>query len=125
MLHVASEPIHAGCETIRFDRAKCLLHNSADGFAFSTCDDSASTRNQVHHAAKLELNRGKIRIDVRVVELERRDDCLVRVVVQKFRGFVEEGGVIFVALEDKFGTAAQAEAPAEVFGDATDKEIRV
>src|SRR6266403_4105922 len=124
ILHVAREPIYFGSETVRFDRAKRLLHDSADGFALTPRDDTSATRNEVHHTAKLELNRGKIRIDVRVVELERHDDGLVRVVVQKFRGLVKECGIVFVALEDEFIAAAQAEAQAEVFGNTADKEIR-
>ena len=43
--------------------------------------------------------------------------------MQKFRSFVEEGGVVLVALEHKFGSPAQAKAPAEVFRDTSDEEI--
>jgi hypothetical protein len=41
-----------------------------------------------------------------VIKFERGDDEVVRMVVEKLRGFVPVGGVIFVALDDELFTSA-------------------
>ncbi len=59
-----------------------------------------------------------------MVELERRNDELIRMVVQKFRSFVEERGIVFIAFENKFSSAAEAETPAKILRYAADQKIR-
>ena len=49
----------------------------------------------------------------------------LRMVVQKFRPLVEKRGIVLVAFEDKFVSAAQAEAAPKIFGHAADQEIRM
>ncbi len=100
------------------------MHDAADRFTLSPGDDPASTRNQIDQAAKLQLNGGQICINVRMVELERRNDELIRMVVQKFRSFVEERGIVFIAFENKFGSTTEAEAPTKIFRDTADQKIR-
>ncbi len=100
------------------------MHDAADSFTLAPGDDAASTRNQIDQAAKLEFDGGQIRVDVRMVELERRNDELIRMVVQKFRSFVEERGIVFIAFENKFGSTTEAETPAKIFRDAADQKIR-
>src|SRR3982750_2525339 len=57
--------------------------------------------------------------DVGVIELDRRQQHDVRPVVQELRSLVEEGGVVFVALDDELGAGAEAPRPPEVERHAT------
>ena len=66
----------------------------------------------------------KIRVDVGVVVFERGEDQLVRMIVEKFRAAIEEGGLVFVALDDELFPAAETVAAvAEIWGDAADQKI--
>ena len=97
-------------ETVGFDRTKRLRHDSAHRRAFAPADDASAARNQIHQAAELQLDGGEIGVNIGVIEFERGDDQIVGTVVQEFRAFVEEGGVVFVALDDEFPAPAQAVA---------------
>src|SRR5882672_4846406 len=58
--------------------------------------------------------------DVGVVELEIVDEGDLGEVMDEFAAFVEESGVVFVALNDEPFTVRKASALAEVVGDAAD-----
>ena len=67
----------------------------------------------------------EIPIDVSVIELDRGQDQRIRVVVEEFGGLIEEGGVVFVAFNDKCRACALTERTVKVEGDPTDKKRRV
>ena len=86
---------------------------------------AAAGRNDLHQAPEGLLQVLQVPIDVRVVELQAREDDPFRLVVEKLRPLVEEGAVVFVALHDHPGALPGAESAAEVRRDAADKKARV
>src|ERR1043165_2172485 len=71
------------------------------------------------------LDRGEVRKDVRVIELEVVDDRDLRQVVDELAALVEKCSVVFVALDDEPLAIRKARALAEVGRDAADEEARV
>src|SRR5205807_219267 len=110
-------------KAVGFHRAKRLGQDSAYCRAFAPRDDATAARNQIDQAAKLQFYGGEIGVNIGMIEFERSDDQIVGVVVKEFRTLVEEGGIVFVALDDEFPAPAQAVARAEIFGHAADEEI--
>ena len=75
----------------------------------------AAARDDVEQAAEGEFDFVEVVIDVGVVELDVVDDDALGQVVEEFRALVEEGGVVFVALEHvEFGVGEMCTV-AEVF----------
>ncbi len=73
----------------------------------------------------MQLDGREIFVNVRMIEFQRRENHFLRMVVQKFWRFVEKRGIVFVALQHKFFSSAQAKAASKIFGHAADQEIRM
>ena len=71
------------------------------------------------------LDRLQVLEDVGVVELEVVDDGHLGQVMDELAALVEEGRVVFVALDDEPFAVGEARALAEVVRDAADQEARV
>jgi hypothetical protein len=74
---------------------------------------------------KLRLDRGEVREDVGVIELEVVQHRGARQVMDELRSFVEERGVVLVRLDDEGRTGTEPGGTAEVLGHATDEKPRV
>ncbi len=85
-------------------------------------DDFAAARNEVHEALESRFNRIEIFVDIGVIEFDRGEDKGVWKVVQKLWTLVEKCRVVFVAFEDEMVARSEAEAAAEIFGDASNQE---
>ena len=57
-----------------------------------------------------------------MIEFDGGQNDGVGKIVQEFRTFVEEGGVVLVAFEDEMLASSQLKAAAEVFGDPANQE---
>ena len=100
------------------------IYTTADGVVLhSIADYAATARHEIHKPLERELIYLKIGVNIRVVEFERSDDEVIGLIVKEFGSLVPIGAVVFVPFEDKFGTAAEAVALAEIFGDTTNQEI--
>ncbi len=64
--------------------------------------------------AKGGLHRGKILIDIGMVELHRCNNQRLGVVVKKLGSFIEEGGVVLVPLHHEVGPRAFPERTLEI-----------
>ena len=73
-------------------------------------DQQAPARHQFHQQVKAGFDRRQVRVDVAVVELDRRKYRRIWKIVQKLRPLVEERRVVFVALNDELATRAHPEA---------------
>ena len=82
----------------------------------------AVARHGAHQVVELALDRGEIREDVRVVELQIVHHQGARVVVDELGAFVEEGAVILVRFDDKEGGRAETGGNREVARHAANKE---
>ena len=125
---IAGDPIVFGLETVSDDGAEGFLGDLARGFAGGSVapdDDAAAARNEIDEALEGELIDVEVGVDVGMVELDGGDDEVIGLVVEEFCGFVPIGGIVFVAFENEFGTAGEAVALAEIFGDTADEEIRM
>ena len=88
-------------------------------------DEAAATGDKVDEAFEGGLDGGKIGVDVGVVELDVGEDGGVGKVVEELGAFVEEGGVVLVAFEQKrLGLGADHKRRPEVLGESTDEERR-
>ena len=85
-------------------------------------NDEAAARDKIDEALECGFHRFEIRVDVGVIELDMSEDQRVREVVEKFRAFVEEGGVVLVAFDDEGARGAKLKAGAEVLGHAADEK---
>jgi hypothetical protein len=88
-------------------------------------DDSAAAGNEVDQALEGGFNGIEIFVDIGVIEFDSGEDDGVRKIMKKFRTFVEEGSVVFVAFEDEMLTRAEMETGSEVFSDASDEKRRI
>ena len=64
-------------------------------------NDQPLTRDHAQQLVELPLNRGDIRIDVRVVVFEVVEDRRARPVVNELGAFVEESRVVLIRLDDE------------------------
>lgn len=87
--------------------------------------DDAVFGNDAQQAFEGEFNFFHIGVDVCVVHLDVVDDDDLGQVVEEFGAFVEEGGVVFVALKYAVVGVCKVAAAAEVACDAADHEARV
>ena len=85
-------------------------------------DNASAARNEIHEAFESRLYGVQIFINIGVVELNRSKNHGIRKVVQKLRTFIEEGGIVFVALQNKMFAVAEPEATAEIFRDAANQK---
>ncbi|KAF0279212.1 hypothetical protein BA897_00415 [Spiribacter roseus] len=74
---------------------------------------------------ELALDRGEIGEDVGVIKLQVVQDQGSRAKMHELRALIEEGGVVFIRLDDKERRAAEARRCGEVLGHATDQEARL
>ncbi len=92
--------------------------NSADS---PHAKNSATPRHEIHETAKLKRDGLQVGINIRVIVFEGRQNQFVGMIVEKFRAFVEECGVVLVALDDEFFPAAEAVTSiVEIRRDAAD-----
>ena len=71
------------------------------------------------------LNRREVIKNIRVIEFEIVDDGDFRLVMDEFAAFVEEGGVVFIALDDEPFTVREPRALAEIGWDAADEKTGI
>ncbi len=119
---IADAPVGGVGKAVALDAAE----GAADAFghvrAAVVGDDEAAARNQIDEALEGGLHGFEVGVDVGVVEFDVGEDERVRKVVEELGAFVEEGGVVLVALDDEGARGAELKAGAEVFRDAADEE---
>ena len=93
--------------------------------AVAAGDDEARLRDQRDEAGISLEQRGRARIEIGVVVLDRSQDQGLGPVVQELGAAVEVGGVVLVSLDDETRTAAEAETRAEVDRHAADEKARI
>src|SRR6185437_488473 len=119
-------PVRIFEEAVALDLAEGSPAALCHVFARVERDETAAARDEIDHALECSLHGFEIGVDVGVVELDMREDCRVRKIMQELWPLVEEGGVILVALKDEWPCAVlHVEAGAEIFGDAADEERRL
>ena len=87
--------------------------------------DDAVFGHDAQQALEGEFDFFHIGVDVCVVHLDIVDDDDLGQVVEEFGAFVEEGGVVLIALEHAVVGVRKVAAAAEVAGDAADHEAGV
>jgi len=85
------------------------------GIRVAPNDDAPAPRHQIDQPAKGQLVGVEIGVNIGVIVFERGDDQVIRMVMEKFRGFVPIGGIVFVAFQNELFAAAEAVALAEIF----------
>src|SRR4029077_5549302 len=84
-----------------------------------------AARHEIDQQPELLRNGSKVRIDVRMIEFQRRKNQLVGMVVKKLGPAVEERGLVFVALDDElFPTAEAIAAVVEIRNHAAHQKVR-
>ncbi len=125
LAHVRGLPVGVGIEAVALYFAEGFGAALGDVVAAVEGDEAASLGDEVDHALEGGLHGREVGVDVGVVELDVSEDGDVGKVVEELGPLVEEGGVVLVAFEDEGARAlVDAEAGAEVFGDASDEEGR-
>ena len=87
-------------------------------------DDPGRAREHAHEVVELGLDRGEVREDVGVVELEVVQDRGPGRVVHELRPLVEERGVVLVRFDDEERSRRGPRRDAEVVRHAADQETR-
>src|SRR5581483_3864198 len=85
----------------------------------------AFRRKRFGQAAERALEMLEVAIDIRVVELDARENHLLSFVVEELRPFVEEGGVVFVAFEHDPIAAPLLKSAGEIPRHAADEKARL
>ena len=93
-----------------------------DGHRARRCNELAAGRHTAQQVVKLALNRGDIRVDIRVIEFEIVDDQGARPVVNELGPFVEKRGVVFVGLDHEKATAAETRRAREIQRHTADQK---
>ena len=109
-------------EAVALDAAECAADALGDVGAAIVGDEQAAARDEIDEALECGLHGFEVGVDVGVVEFDVGEDERVRKVVEKLGALVEEGGIVFVALDDEGARGAKLKAGAEVFCNAADEE---
>lgn len=111
-----------GIETEAFDRAMGDAEKGIQVGIIAIGEEQTVAGDEVDEAFEGELDVGKGREDVGVIELEVVDDGDFGEVVDELGALVEKGGVVLIAFDDEPGGISEACALAEIAGDAADEE---
>src|SRR5579883_3479371 len=126
--HRLGNPVVRLAKSVGFHGAEGLLDRSpqrrAGLLGVAPNHDAPAPRHQVHKAFEREFVRRKIRIDIGMIVFERRDDQIVRVIVEEFRTTVPERRLVLVPFQNELLAAAKSVALAEVFRDSAHQKIR-
>ncbi len=124
--HLNSVPIRIGIKSISFHPAKRLRRTLRNVRTAIKSHQSTSSRNQVHHPLERCLHSLQVRIDIGMVKLHVGQNCRVRKVVQKLRPFIEEGRVVFVALQNERSSRVHhAKAVPKILRNSANQERRL
>ncbi len=115
-------PGGAGFEPVALDGTKCAGNTFIHVGAAVEGNHPATARDQVDQPAEGGLHRSEIVVDIGVIELHVGKDQGIGKVVHELRPFIEEGGIVLIALEDEWLALAHAKAGAKIFRDAADQE---
>ena len=108
---------------VSFLHSESALISDGRAAVRSDCQET-SLGDQAHKAPELKLDRVKVRIDVRVVELDISDNGKIGKVVEEFGAFVEKGGVVLVPFDNAVRSPFQPVAGFEILGNSADQKIR-
>src|SRR3974390_31153 len=84
--------------------------------------EQAALRNEVDQPLEGGLHFVEVLVNIGVIELDRGEDDGIRKIVEKLWPLVEEGGIVFVALDDEYPDNSQGERTAEVFRYPADEK---
>ena len=125
MAQVLDAPIGFRCKAITLDTAQCAGHALRHVGAAVVGHNRAAPRHQVHQPIEGRLDRCQVHVNVGVVKLDVGQDQRVGKVMQELGAFVEEGGVVLIALDDEGARGPQLKTRAEVLCHAADEERRL
>src|SRR5512139_383743 len=120
-IRFAGGPARGGTEALDRRPAAALEHAVEVGVG-AVGDDEPVAGNGAHQVVELGLDGGEVGKDVGVVVLEVVEDDGTRTVVDELGALVEEGGVVFVGLDDEEGAVGQPRGHFEILRDAADQE---
>jgi len=126
--NLSGDPLVACFEAVSANGTEGFFGGLVQRFSGSTVTpdhDATASRDKIHETAEGELIGFEVSVDIGVIIFEGGEDEVVGMVVEEFRGLVPVGGIVFIALEDKFLAAGEAIALAKILGDAADEEIRL
>src|ERR1051326_2851925 len=109
-LQVLNSPVCVACPTVALHRTKRLRNATIGAIASIESYDSATARDQVHQPFERSLNCLEVPVNIGVIELHRSQNDAVGKIMQEFRAFIEEGGVVFVAFENEVLAVAELKA---------------
>ena len=98
--------------------------NLADDLVGGIDQQPARAGHDAHEMMKLPFDRLQIRVNIGVVELDIINDRDLRGVVDHLGALVEEGGVVFVRLDDEGPTVGEPGRTTEIQRHATDQKPR-
>ena len=87
--------------------------------------DSSVGRHRRHELTKCRLHVIEVTIDISMIELDRRQDQGVRMVMKEFGRLVEKRRVVLVALDDKMLASPLTEGAIEVERNSANQQGRV
>src|SRR4051794_34717066 len=99
--NVPNLPVRLGLETIALYPAERLVDALCHVLAAVKCDEKSAARNEIDQPPECRLDCIEIGIDIRMIELNMRQDQCGRKVVEELRSLVEKGGVVLVTLNDE------------------------
>src|ERR1700730_13238241 len=124
-LQICDPPCCVVRSSITLHGTKSLRKRALDAVAGIEGDDASAARDEIHETLERSLNRIEVLINICVIEFDRRQDDGVRKIVQEFRTFIEECGVVFIAFQDEVFAVSKLETAAEIFCDSANQERRM
>src|SRR6185503_3044588 len=115
-INIACAPSRSFFYAETFDRAECPLRKLAHDRRIPPGYQPASTWYEINQTAEGELNRIKVAVDVRVVELDIIENDCVGQVVHELRPFIEVGCVVLVSFNHEIRAVSHSKRGTEILG---------
>ena len=112
-------------EAEAFHRAVRDVQQFGEVRVVAVAEELAVARDEPDEMREALLDGGEVVEDVGVIELEVVDNGDLGQIMDELAALVEEGGVVFVALDDEPFAVGEARALAEIVRDAADEIRRV
>src|SRR5207302_4489331 len=111
---ISNAPSGFRAGAIALHRTERLTHTVLDALAMFESHNAPPTRHQVYQSPECDLYSLQILVDIGVIKFDRGENDRIWKVVQEFRDFIKESGIVLVAFENEVLDLSQLEAAADV-----------
>src|ERR1700761_2927315 len=117
MPQIRKPPVRQRIEAISLHGAESFLDALAHILAAVKRNNSTTPRHKIHQPLERSLHCRKVGIDIRMIELHMRQNQGIRKVMKKLRPFIEERGIVLIALQQKRLRRTDLETGSEILCD--------